>query len=133
VRAVIAQSPFISLRAVVRYYAWRFFMLPPPVAMLGIRFFELVTGARAGDVDVARAVAGLATTPVLIIGSPHDRQVPYAWLQQLHALLPTSELVTGPYGHDDGTNMDVSDDGDVEHGLAFISAALAAPSAASSE
>jgi len=133
VRAVIAQSPFISLRAVVRYYAWRFFLLPPPVAMLGVRFFELITGARAADVDLQRAVAGLASTPVLIIGSPQDRQVPYAWLERAHALLPSSQLIVGPYGHDDGMTMDAGDDEDVVHGVAFIKAALATTGAAPKE
>ena len=127
VAAVVAQSPFVSLREVVCYYAWRFFHVPAPLAALGVRIFEWQTGARANDVDVPRIAARLAGRPVLLLGSPNDRQVPCAWLERLHTALPGTELVLGPYGHDDGplTNDTATNEcADARHAIEFLSAAL---------
>jgi len=127
VTAVVAQSPFVSLRETVRYYAGRFYHVPAPLAALGVRIFEWQTGARANDVDVPRAAAGLADRPILLMGSPNDRQVPCAWLARLHAALPGAALVLGPFGHDDGmpvNGADTSDGADASRAIAFLSAAL---------
>ncbi len=127
VAAVVAQSPFVSLRETVRHYAWRFFHVPATLAALGVRIFEWQTGARANDVDVPRAAASLAGRPILLIGSPTDRQVPSVWLERLHTALPGAELLFGPFGHDDGMPVNgaaTNDCGDAHRAIAFLSAAL---------
>lgn len=127
--AIVAQSPFVNLRAVVRYYAWRFFWVPPPLAALGVRIFEWYTGARAADVDVLRVAAALTNRPILLIGSPHDRQVPHAWLTRVHTALPGAELLLGPYGHDDGmlaADTPVDDNAEIRRAIEFLTAAVPA-------
>jgi alpha-beta hydrolase superfamily lysophospholipase len=127
IMAVVAQSPFVSLRETVRHYAWRFFHVPAPLAALGVRIFEWHTGTRADDVDVPRIAAALTNRPILLIGSPHDQQVPCAWLERLHSALPAAELLLGPFGHDDGmpgNDTATNACADTSRALAFLAAAL---------
>ncbi len=125
VHAVVAQSPFPSLREVVCYYAWRFYHLPAfPVVTLGIKLMEWRTGARAAAVDVRAVAAQLRGRPLLLIGSQNDRQVPVRWLQEMQTNLGASaQLILGPYGHDDGflAREELDDEhADITHALAFF-------------
>jgi len=129
VRGIVAQSPFPSVREVVRYYAWKFYHVPAfPVVTLGIKLMEWRTGARAGEVDVGRSAAGLQGRPVLLIGSHNDRQVPLRWLEEMKEQLgEKAELVVGPYGHDDGFITSEGTGGehaDIGHALAFFDGVL---------
>ena len=103
--AVVAQSPFISMREVVAYYLWRFYFLPPwPLVPLALAWLRLRTGVRHEDVDLRIAARTLKHTPVLLLGSPDDPQVPLEWIERLHGFIgPSSQLMVGPYGHYDGT------------------------------
>jgi len=129
VRGIVAQSPFPSLHEVVWYYAWKFYHVPPfPVVTLGIKLMEWRTGARAGEVDVGRAAAGLQGRRVLLIGSHNDRQVPLRWLEEMKEQLgEKAELVVGPYGHDDGFITSEGREGehaDIGHALVFFDRVL---------
>lgn len=130
VRAVVAQSPFPSLREVVKYYAWKFYHIPPfPVVTLGIKIMEWRTGARTAAVDVGAAAAKLRGRPVMLIGSRNDRQVPLRWLEQMQRQLGESaELVLGPYGHDDGfiTSEELEGEhADIDHAVGFFECVVA--------
>jgi pimeloyl-ACP methyl ester carboxylesterase len=129
VAAIVAQSPFVNLRDVVRYYAGRFFWVPPPLSALGVRIFEWYTGARAAEVDVPRVAAALTNRPILLIGSPNDRQVPRVWLDQLHTAVPGAELLLGPFGHDDGmlaADTPMDDNAEIRRAIEFLTAAVPA-------
>lgn len=103
VMGVVAQSPFPSMREVVRHYVWRFYRLPPePLVWLGLKIMEWRTGARVDEVNVRRVADKLRGRPVLLIGSKNDRQVPVRWLEEMRAALGEgAELVIGPYGHEE--------------------------------
>ena len=102
---VAAQSPFVTMREVVAYYLWRFYFLPPwPLVPLALLWLRLRTGARHEDVDLRIAARTLKHTPVLLLASPDDPQVPLEWIQRLQGIMgPTAQLMVGPYGHYDGT------------------------------
>jgi len=61
----------------VKHYAWKFYHMPYlPVVPIALKFFEWKTGAKINEVDVYKAAGNLKNTPVLLIGSENDRQVP---------------------------------------------------------
>ncbi|MCX7848503.1 MAG: alpha/beta hydrolase [bacterium] len=125
VRAVVAQSPFPSLREVVKHYAWVFYWIPPvPVVALGLKLMEWRTGVRAEEVDVRVVAEKLRGRPVLLIGSERDRQVPLRWLEGMKREFGEgAELVVGPYGHDDGFLTSEEVEGgcaDIDHAIAFF-------------
>jgi len=122
---VVAQSPFVSMREVVAYYSWRFYFVPAwPVVRLALWWVRLRTGARYEDVDLRVAARRLKHTPVLLLGSPDDPQVPLSWLEQIRELIgPQSQLLTGPYGHYDGTVLAAEaqdSQADLDHAISFF-------------
>jgi len=106
ITAVIAQSPFVTLRQGVGYYAWHFYRLPPwPVVPLGLAVTQWRTGMDPDAVDVRRAAARLRATHTLLVGAEEDRQVPLEWLKEIQAAIGArAQLVVGPYGHTEWTN-----------------------------
>ena len=126
IAAVIAQSPFTSMREVVGYYLWHFYHLPAALVVpLALRISAWRSGMRAEEVDVLAAAPALRRVPVLLIGSPTDRQVPLRWLQRIQAALGANcELLIGPYGHDGMAQAQSSPAHgvltDTEHALVFL-------------
>ena len=103
VSAVISQSPFVSIRQVVSHYMVRFYHLPAwPTVPIGISFMDWLAETSSRDVDIAGIADKLTNTPILLIGSPNDTQVPLHWLETLQRIIGDSaDLLVGPYGHPD--------------------------------
>jgi len=123
VRAVIARSPFESIRKVVKHYAWSFYyVIYYPVVPIALKFFEWKTGARVDDVDIYRFANKLKNIRVLLIGSENDEQVPLKWLENIREIIGGSvELLVGHYGHTEVYEIMDSDGIDVERAISFLS------------
>ncbi len=120
---VVARSPFENIRNVVKHYAWKFYHMPYlPVVPIALKFFEWKTGAKINEVDVYKAAGNLKNTPVLLIGSENDRQVPLKWLENMRDKIGGStELLVGPYGHVEIFEAMDSDGVDIERAISFLS------------
>jgi len=125
ITAVVAQSPFVSLKSVVYYYALKFYHFPPcPVVDIALLFFQKKTASVIKEVDVRLYRKELHRKPVLLIGSSKDRQVPLKWLKTIQYCLGTSaELFVGPYGHDDDIK-EISQRKDIEFAVRFMNSAI---------
>ena len=126
VPAVVARGPFESIRQVVSHYAWKFYFLPPwPLTPMALKFVEWRTGARVDEVNVRLAADKLQSTPILLIGSENDRQVPLEWLENIRRYTgPLSGLLVGPYGHEDMYDIMESDYMDSERAISFLAEAI---------
>jgi len=123
IKAVVARSPFENIKNVVKHYAWKFYYMPYfPVVPLALKFFEWKTGAKINEVDIYKINANLKNTPVLLIGSENDKQVPLKWLGNIRGKIGNSaELLIGPYGHTEIFEAMDSDGIDVERAISFLS------------
>jgi len=122
IKAVVARSPFVSLRGVVKHYAWKFYYMPYlPAVPLALKFFEWKTGAKTDEVDIMRYSEKLKKISILLIGSENDKQVPLKWLEEIHDKIGNSvELLVGPYGHTEVYEVMESDGIDVERAISFL-------------
>jgi len=122
VKAVVARSPFINIRSVVKHYALKFYYMPYwPVIPLALKLFEWKTGANVNEVDILRYSDKLKNIPILLIGSDNDKQVPLKWLETLRRNIGDStELLVGPYGHTEVYEVMESDGIDVERAISFM-------------
>ncbi len=122
IKSVVARSPFVSLRGVVKHYAWKFYYMPYlPAVPLALKFFEWKTGAKTDEVDIMRYSEKLKKISILLIGSENDKQVPLKWLEEIHDKIGNSvELLVGPYGHTEVYEVMESDGIDVERAISFL-------------
>ncbi|RLD11433.1 MAG: hypothetical protein DRI44_03670 [Chlamydiae bacterium] len=121
--AVVARSPFENIRNVVKYYAWNYYYMPYfPIVLMALKLFEWRTGAKIDKTDIYINIHNLKNTPVLLIGSENDKQVPLKWLENIREKIGESaELLIGPYGHTEIYEMMESDGIDVERAISFLS------------
>jgi len=125
ITAVVAQSPFVSLKSVVYYYSRKFYhFFPWPVIDIALIFFQKKTGAVFKEVDIKQYRKELHRKPVLLIGSERDSQVPLKWLKAIqYNLGPSAELLVGPYGHNDCIKNN-SQRKDIEFAVKFLNTAI---------
>ena len=125
ITAVVAQSPFVSLKNVVYLYALKFYNFPPwPVVEIALLFVKKRTGSVIKEVDVRLYRKELHRKPILLIGSAKDRQVPFKWLETIQYCLGSSvDLFVGPYGHDDNLK-EAKKRKDIEFAIRFMDGAI---------
>ena len=126
INGVVARSPFENIKNVVKHYAWNFYYMPYfPVVPIALKFFEWKTGAKINEVNIYKFTAKLEKTPILLIGSEDDRQVPLKWLKSIRTKIGNStELLIGPYGHTEIFKAVDSDMIDVEQAINFLCEAV---------
>ncbi len=125
ITAVIAQSPFISLKDVVSHYALNFYHFPPwPIVDIALLFFQKKTGSIIKEIDLRLYRKELHRKPILLIGSAKDRQVPFKWLKTIQYCIGSSaDLFVGPYGHDDNLK-EAKKRKDIEFAIRFMDNAI---------
>jgi len=100
-RAVIAESSFLSLEDTFTRYAEQAYRIPRfPFVLLSLFWFRVLTGVRIEAVDPARAVRNAPEVPILFIGSKEDRFMPPEVQEALYAnsAHPDSALWISPRG-----------------------------------
>jgi len=125
ITAVIAQSPFVSLKSVVYHYALKFYKFPPwPVVEIALLFVSKRTAAIIKEVDIRLYRKELHRKPILLIGSAKDRRVPFKWLETIQYCLGSSvDIFVGPYGHDDNFK-EAKRRKDIEFAIRFMDGAI---------
>ncbi len=88
-RAVVADSPFLSLQNTMTHHTKLFFGLPSfPFTDLFVWNLARINSYQAEDLDTLEAVKGLENVPILILHGREDRRIPLATAQTLYQSIP---------------------------------------------
>jgi hypothetical protein len=91
-RAVVADSPFLSLQDTVAHHTNLFFGLPSfPFADLFVWNLTRINGYEAGDLDTLQAVRGLENIPILMFQGEDDRRIPLSTTQSIFQAIPSGK------------------------------------------
>ena len=91
-RAVIADSPFLSLRDTMTHHTKLFFGLPSfPFTDLFVWNLARINGYQAEDLDTLEAVKGLGNVPILMLHGRDDRRIPLSTAQTIFQTIPSEQ------------------------------------------
>ena len=101
VKAVIAQSPFVSIHGVISWYLWKFWNCPPwPFTSLVMLLMKIKIKIKPKSIDIKTVAKQLSNKSILLLGADNDLQVPTFWLDEIQNLLGINcKKIIGPYGH----------------------------------
>ena len=89
IRAVVAESAFTSLHAMIKQDFTRYSHLPRvPFAQLAVAWMQWRTGGSVAAVNPLRAVSGLEGRPLLLISDSRDEVVPAGSAERLFGAAP---------------------------------------------
>ncbi len=102
VAAVVAESPYDSMRNIVTLKAKEHYHMPGPIVRLALWTTGVRRGIEYKEVDLAKALSKLTGVPLLLVGTASDLTIPIEMTRRLAAVLSDGQEYWEVNGPDHG-------------------------------